>query len=66
MRNHASTSSSVAVLARHTIFPALPGFIDAYPEIDLQISLSDHQVDLVRDGFDCELQAGSISEDAQK
>jgi DNA-binding transcriptional LysR family regulator len=52
------------VLARHTIFPALPDFIDAYPDIDLQISLSDRQVDLVREGFDCVLRAGSITEES--
>ena len=40
-------------LARTTIVPALPAFVATYPELELEVSSTDRQVDLVQEGFDC-------------
>ena len=46
--------------ARSTILPALPTFMDAYPEIKLEISSTDRRVDLIQEGMDCVLRVGEI------
>ena len=46
--------------ARTTIMPALPDFMSAYPELELELSSTDRQVDLVQEGFDCVLRLGPI------
>lgn len=45
-------------LARHFVLPALPRFLDAYPEIELHMSEGDRLADLIREGIDCVLRAG--------
>lgn len=45
-------------LARHFVLPRLPGFLAAYPEIELYMSEGDRLVDLVREGIDCVLRVG--------
>ncbi|NWA36320.1 LysR family transcriptional regulator [Pseudomonas reactans] len=47
------------VMARELILPRLPAFMDAHPLIDLEISSSDRQVDLIAEGFDCVLRVGA-------
>lgn len=47
-------------LARHFVVPALPGFLSSYPELRLHISENDRLVDLVREGVDCVLRAGTL------
>ena len=47
-------------LARTTIVPALPTFMATYPELELEVSSTDRQVDLVQEGFDCVLRLGPI------
>jgi len=49
-------------LARHFLFPRLPDFLRRYPDIQLQISEGDRLVDLVREGVDCVLRVGSLSD----
>jgi DNA-binding transcriptional LysR family regulator len=49
-------------LARHFLFPRLPDFLRRYPHIQLQISEGDRLVDLVREGVDCVLRVGSLSD----
>jgi DNA-binding transcriptional LysR family regulator len=51
-------------LARHFIVPALPGFLDLYPAIQLHIGEGDRFVDLVREGVDCVLRAGELQDSA--
>jgi DNA-binding transcriptional LysR family regulator len=46
--------------ARSTVLPALPSFMDAYPDLDLEISSSDRRVDLIQEGMDCVLRVGGI------
>jgi DNA-binding transcriptional LysR family regulator len=47
-------------LARHFLMPALPAFIAQYPDIELLIGEDDRLVDLVREGVDCVLRAGTL------
>lgn len=50
-------------LARTTIVPALPAFMQMYPELELEMSSTDRQVDLVQEGFDCVLRLGPIGDE---
>ena len=50
-------------LARTTIVPALPKFMAAYPELELEVSSTDRRVDLVQEGFDCVLRIGPIGDE---
>jgi DNA-binding transcriptional LysR family regulator len=50
-------------LARTTIVPALPIFMATYPELELEVSTTDRQVDLVQEGFDCVLRLGPIRDE---
>ncbi|MFC3072052.1 LysR family transcriptional regulator [Shinella pollutisoli] len=45
-------------LARHFLLPALPRFLEAYPDIELYMSEGDRLADLVREGIDCVLRVG--------
>lgn len=47
-------------LGRLVVIPALPEFCRRYPQIELELSLNDRQVDLVREGVDCVLRAGEL------
>ena len=50
-------------VARTTIVPALPDFMATYPELELEVSSTDRQVDLVQEGFDCVLRLGPIGDE---
>lgn len=50
-------------LARTTIVPALPTFMAAHPELALELSSTDRQVDPVQEGFDCILRVGPIGDE---
>jgi DNA-binding transcriptional LysR family regulator len=50
-------------LGRTTIVPALPDFMAAYPELELEVSSTDRRVDLVQEGFDCVLRLGPIGDE---
>lgn len=47
---------------RQIILPRLAEFLDRYPEITLRIGEGDRLVDLVREGVDCVVRAGTPSE----
>lgn len=47
-------------LGRLVVIPALLEFCRRYPQIELELSLNDRQVDLVREGVDCVLRAGEL------
>jgi DNA-binding transcriptional LysR family regulator len=49
-------------LARHFVVPALPAFLAQFPQIELQLGEDDRLVDLVREGVDCVLRAGSLQD----
>jgi DNA-binding transcriptional LysR family regulator len=44
---------------RRYVLPALPAFYAQYPEVQLELSLNDQTVDLVREGFDVGIRGGA-------
>lgn len=54
-------SSSIA-FGRHQIVPMMPEFLNAYPEMRLQLSLSDNLVDLVQEGFDVAIRMAELND----
>ena len=44
--------------ARHFLLPKLPGFLELYPNIQMQIGESDRFVNLVSEGIDCVIRVG--------
>jgi DNA-binding transcriptional LysR family regulator len=49
-------------LARHFLLPNLPGFFAQYPDIEINMSESDRWIDLIREGVDCVLRFGHLSD----
>ncbi len=49
-------------MARHVVIPALPAFLAAHPALELELGSTDRRVDLVREGFDCVLRIGTLSD----
>jgi DNA-binding transcriptional LysR family regulator len=48
--------------ARHFLLPGLPRFRQQYPDIRLHFSEAHQPVDMIREGFDCILRAGELSD----
>jgi DNA-binding transcriptional LysR family regulator len=51
-----------ASLALQIIIPALPDFHAAYPEIQLDLGVSDRPVDMISENVDCVVRAGQLKE----
>lgn len=49
-------------LAKHFVVPYLADFVARYPDIQLHIGEDDRLVDLVREGIDCVLRAGTLQD----
>ncbi|MDE2600653.1 MAG: LysR family transcriptional regulator [Rhodocyclaceae bacterium] len=49
-------------LARNTVIPRLPEFLDRHPQLEIELSSTDRRVDIVREGFDCVVRVGGIGE----
>ena len=49
-------------LCRLVLLPALPRFCAAYPQIRLDITVSDRHIDLIREGVDCVLRFGGLGD----
>jgi DNA-binding transcriptional LysR family regulator len=47
-------------MARDAVIPRLGEFLAAHPQIDLELSSTDRQVDLVSEGFDCVVRVGVL------
>ena len=53
------SSSAVAI---HILIPALPDFHARYPDIKLELGVSDRPVDLLSENVDCVLRGGELSD----
>ncbi|MCA1323988.1 LysR substrate-binding domain-containing protein [Herbaspirillum sp. alder98] len=51
-----------SAMAREVVLPALPGFLERHPQLEIELSASDRRVDLVSEGFDCVLRTGSLDD----
>ena len=51
-------------LAKYFVVPALPQFMARYPQIELSISEADRFVDLIAEGVDCVVRAGTLGDSA--
>ena len=51
-----------ASVARLIVIPALPGFYARYPDIQLDLGVSDRPVDLISDNVDCVIRGGDLIE----
>jgi len=49
-------------LARYFVVPALPAFLQRYPDIDISISETSHFIDLIAEGVDCVLRSGNLGD----
>jgi len=49
-------------VAHDVVVPLLPAFLQAHPGIELELSSTDRRVDVVREGFDCVLRVGPLSD----
>ncbi len=49
-------------LASMVIIPALPGFFERYPDIHIDLGVSDRHVDMVGDNVDCVIRGGLITD----
>ena len=51
-------------IGRLIIAPALPAFLDEYPEIDVDFGVTDRAVNLIEESVDCVLRVGPLSDSA--
>lgn len=49
-------------IGRLIIAPALPEFLERYPQIDIALGVTDRAVDLVEDSIDCVLRVGPLDD----
>ncbi len=50
------------MMARRVIIPALPRFLQRFPRLEVELSCTDRQVDLLREGFDCVMRIGALQD----
>ncbi len=48
--------------ARDLVIPHLPDFLSDHPDLEIELSSTDRRVDVVREGFDCVLRVGALSD----
>ena len=49
-------------LARNAVIPRLPELLALHPRLELEISSTERRVDVVREGFDCVLRVGPVTD----
>ncbi|MFZ4832377.1 LysR family transcriptional regulator [Rouxiella sp. Mn2063] len=50
--------------AQHLVLPKLAEFLNRHPGLEIELSSTDHQVDVIREGFDCVLRVGTLKDSA--
>lgn len=48
-------------IARRLMAPALPAFLEQYPQIGVELGSSDRVIDLIHEGVDCALRVGTLA-----
>jgi DNA-binding transcriptional LysR family regulator len=49
-------------IGRLLLLPPLPGFIERYPQVDLDVHLDDRLVDIIGEGFDLVIRTGELAD----
>jgi DNA-binding transcriptional LysR family regulator len=49
-------------VARRVVMPKLGEFLQAHPDLEVELSSTDRRVDVVREGFDCVLRVGELQD----
>ena len=49
-------------IAKRTIIPNLPQFLEKYPKIEIELSSTDRRVDVIQEGFDCVVRVGTLAD----
>lgn len=50
------------VIARNAVVPRLPDILALHPLLQIEISSTERRVDLIREGFDCVVRAGTVKD----
>jgi LysR family transcriptional regulator for bpeEF and oprC len=51
-----------SLIAKTVVIPALPEFFAMYPEVQVEMGLSDRQVDIIEEGVDCVIRTGELED----
>lgn len=51
-----------SAIANFVVLPALPSFMQLYPEIQLEVGVSDTDIDLLSDNVDCVIRGGELTD----
>jgi len=44
------------------VSPLIPGFLERYPEVEIELSLNDRRVDLIEEGYDLAIRIGELDD----
>jgi DNA-binding transcriptional LysR family regulator len=54
--------SAPEILGRLYVAPAIAGFLDSFPDIEVQLDLADRQVNLHEEGYDIAIRSGALND----
>lgn len=54
--------SAPHIIGRQYVAPAIGGFLEAYPDIDVQLDLTDRNVNLHEEGYDIAIRSGALND----
>jgi Transcriptional regulator len=49
-------------ISKNVVIPNLPNFLKRYPGIEIELGSTDRRVDLIREGFDCVIRVGNLTD----
>jgi DNA-binding transcriptional LysR family regulator len=50
------------VMARSAVLPRLPELLQQHPQLEIELSSTERRVDLISEGFDCVVRAGTVTD----